>query len=58
MNKIVDKYILKEEIGKGSYGNVYKGQHLKTNAIFAIKSINVSKFIEVPKLNEFITNEL
>ena len=38
-NKIIqDKYIFLDKIGKGSFGQVYKGMIMKTNKIIAIKT--------------------
>lgn len=34
---IANKYTIVEKIGEGKFGNVYKGEHVKTNSIVAIK---------------------
>jgi serine/threonine protein kinase len=34
---IANKYRIIEEIGKGAFGTVYKGEHVKTNTLVAIK---------------------
>jgi hypothetical protein len=31
MSKVIDNYILKEVVGSGQYGKVYKSNHLKTD---------------------------
>ena len=58
MLKVVDNIALHEIIGSGQYGKVYKGQSLKTKEIFAVKSIGIEKFRRVPKLDEFLKNEI
>ncbi|KIW01471.1 uncharacterized protein PV09_07227 [Verruconis gallopava] len=40
---IVGDFQRLEEIGKGSFATVFRGKHLKTGAIIAIKSVNVKK---------------
>lgn len=37
MNIINNKYKILQEIGKGSFGTIYKGQHIRTNELVAIK---------------------
>ncbi len=39
MKKIGD-YLLKDEIGKGSFATVYRATHFKTNEEFAAKQIS------------------
>lgn len=39
MPKVIDKYVLEEVIGKGQFGEVYKGRHQETLQVVAIKSI-------------------
>ena len=44
MNKVVDNYILKDKIGSGQYGNVYKAEHKLEPGYFAVKVMNLDKF--------------
>jgi serine/threonine protein kinase len=39
MNKVIENYVLKEIIGSGQYGKVYRASDVKTNDIYAIKAI-------------------
>jgi len=50
MTKVVEKYLLQEKIGSGQFGDVYKGRHLVTNGVTAIKVLKLKKFNRVPKL--------
>ena len=36
MTKVVDNFMLAEEIGSGQYGKVYRAKHTKTGESFAI----------------------
>ena len=56
--KIVENYILHEIIGSGQYGKVHRAINTKTNEVVAVKVIPIKKFQEVPKLEEFTTNEI
>ena len=58
MGKIIDNYHLMQEVGHGQYGKVYKAKHMKTGQIVAIKCISMTKFSEVPKLEELTRNEI
>lgn len=57
-NKVVDKYILLNILGSGQFGDVYKAQMMDTNKFFAIKTISLDKYINIPRLNEMTRNEL
>lgn len=50
MSKIVENYLLKQLIGQGEFGEVYKAQHTQTDEFFAIKMLNFETFIKSPKL--------
>jgi serine/threonine protein kinase len=39
MPKVIDKYVLEESIGKGQFGEVFRGKHQETLEEVAIKSI-------------------
>ena len=58
MGKMIDEYHLLKEVGKGQYGKVYKAKHMKKGNIVAIKCISMTKFSEVPKLEELTRNEI
>lgn len=58
MQKIIENYVLYEVVGAGQYGKVHRAINKKTNETVAIKVIPLSKFSEVPKLEEFTTNEI
>ena len=57
-NKVVDKYVLLNSVGSGQFGDVYKAQMMDTNKFFAIKTISLEKYINIPRLNEMTRNEL
>ena len=50
MEKIIDKYryCMKDEIGKGVYGVVYKGRHVDTKEPVAIKAIEKKNLKKSP----------
>ena len=58
MQKIIENYVLYEVVGSGQYGKVHRAINKKTNETVAIKVIPLVKFNEVPKLEEFTTNEI
>jgi len=58
MNKVIENYVLKEQVGSGQYGKVFRSSHNKTNEVFAVKAIKQEKFKNIPKLQEFTTNEV
>ena len=58
MHKIVENYVLYESIGAGQYGKVFRSKNTQTNEIVAVKTIPLQKFAQVPKLEEFTSNEI
>ena len=58
MSKVIDNYLVKQIIGKGSYGNVHLAKHLKTKELVAIKVISKQTFQKEPILNKLIKNEI
>ena len=58
MGKMIDEYHLEKQVGSGQYGKVFKAKHMKKNEISAIKCISMTKFSEVPKLEELTRNEI
>lgn len=58
MNKVIENYMLKEVIGSGQYGKVYRSINLKDDQIYAVKVIKQEKFKLVSKLTEFTHNEI
>ena len=58
-NKVIEDYLLQDQIGKGQYGKVYKAQNLKKPEEYvAIKVITNKKFSQIPKLEELTRNEI
>ena len=57
MSKIVGDFKLTEKIGRGSYADVYRGEHMKTGQIFAVKKIMKSNLTN-PKLITGLENEI
>lgn len=58
MSKQVENYLFQEVLGNGQYGQVFKGHNIKTDEIVAIKQMNIEKFKKLPKLYDFIKNEI
>jgi len=58
MHKIVENYVLYESIGAGQYGKVFRAKNTQTNETVAVKTIPLQKFAQVPKLEEFTSNEI
>ena len=58
MYKIVENYVLYDSIGAGQYGKVFRAKNTKTNETVAVKTIPLQKFAQVPKLEEFTSNEI
>lgn len=55
-NYILDNYLLIEHIGKGSFANVWKAQHLQTKCCVALKSIK--KDVINDKSNDRLEREI
>lgn len=54
-NLIINDYQIIEEIGRGSFGHVYKVKHIKgDNQIYAMKILLKSKFQKKKKKMQFI----
>ncbi len=56
--KIIENYCLKEVLGEGQYGKVYKAINMKDNLPVAIKVVRVERIRSLPKLEEFTVNEI
>lgn len=56
MVKVVDNYVVKEMIGKGQFGDVYKGYHKKTLEPVAIKVVHRKNL--KGKFYELLENEI
>lgn len=54
----VDEYVLEKEIGKGSFGSVYRAQSTKTGGVFAIKRLSKSKYAKNPLLKKLLSSEV
>ncbi|KAG9246152.1 hypothetical protein BJ878DRAFT_307377 [Calycina marina] len=57
-DKTIGKFLIGEQIGKGSFATVYGGKHKKTGALVAIKSVNLSKLSKKLKENLFCEIEI
>ena len=56
MGKLIEDYILQEEIGAGAFGKVFKAFNIKNNQIVAIKVIPKEMFRTTPKLEDCLQN--
>ena len=50
MGKIIEDYVLQEEIGSGAFGKVFKAYNIQTRETVAIKAISKEMFRITPKL--------
>lgn len=57
LNNIFE-FDIKDQLGKGSYGTVYKGKNIKTGQIVAIKSLERSLLLDNHSNHDFIINQL
>jgi len=58
MSKVVENYIIMEEIGTGQYSIVHKGRHISTGEMVAVKIIKMDKINQNPEIQELISEEL
>jgi serine/threonine protein kinase len=58
MSKIIEHYALAEPIGSGQYGKVYRARDLRDDSSVAVKVMRLERFKEIPKLQEFMMNEI
>ena len=58
MGKLIDDYVLNEEIGAGAFGKVFRAYNIKNNQVVAIKVIPKEMFRNTPKLEDCIQNEM
>lgn len=56
MGKVIDNYVLERIIGRGQFGEVYKGYNKNDNADVAVKAVNRSKL--KGKYYELLENEI
>lgn len=56
MGKIIEDFLLQEELGAGAFGKVFKAFNIKTNQTVAIKVIPKEMFKTTPKLEECLEN--
>ena len=56
--KKVGKYILKEKIGQGQFGMVWKAIDSETKKIYAIKKIEIKQLEKIPKLYDLFKTEI
>ena len=50
MGKIIEDFLLQEELGAGAFGKVFKAFNIKSNQTVAIKVIPKEMFKTTPKL--------
>ncbi|CAD8183930.1 unnamed protein product [Paramecium pentaurelia] len=55
---MIEQYKVHEQIGQGEFGKVYRATNLLTQTVVAIKSVDVAKFNETPKLLELSMQEI
>lgn len=58
MSKIIQDYLLKDIIGEGQFGKVWKAENSKTGGKYAIKAISLKKVNQVKKMREFLNSEI
>lgn len=58
MSKVVENYIIMEEVGKGQYSQVHKGRHIGTGEMVAVKIIKLDAINENPEIQDLISEEL
>jgi len=58
MAKIIDNYILLEDIGEGTFGEIHKGRNLISKESVAVKTIKLEKFLNDSLLKDMIINEI
>lgn len=54
----IGNYILKEKLGEGQFGKIFKAIHTETKKVFAIKIIEVEKIKRNPKLFKLFKTEI
>ena len=58
MSKVVDKFIILEEIGQGQFSTVHKGKHMVTGEMVALKILKLEKLEQNPKVKELVDEEM
>lgn len=58
MAKIIDNYIVCENIGLGTFGEIHKGRNLVSKEPVAVKTIKLDKFLNDNSAREMIINEI
>lgn len=58
MVRIIDNYTLYEAVGEGAYGKVYRAVNKLDNKEYAVKVIEVKKFLTNKKLEECTVHEI
>ena len=54
MSKVVDNYLILEEIGSGQFSSVHKGRHMMSGENVAIKILKLNKLENNPAIRELI----
>lgn len=58
MSKVVDNYVILEEIGTGQFSSVHKGRHMMSGENVAIKILKLNKLEDNPAIRELIDEEV
>lgn len=58
MSKVVDNYIIQEEIGTGQFSVVHRGRHMLTNEQVAIKVLRLDRLESNPQIKENLDEEV
>lgn len=58
MSKVVDNYVILDEIGSGQFSSVHKGRHMMSGESVAIKILKLNKLENNPAIRELIDEEV
>lgn len=58
MSKVVDNYVILEEIGSGQFSSVHKGRHMMSGESVAVKILKLNKLESNPAIRELIDEEV
>lgn len=58
MSKVVDNYILEEEIGSSQFSTMFKSRNIMTKEYVAIKVLKLEMYKRYPLLQQMITEEV
>lgn len=58
MSKVVDNYVILDEIGSGQFSKIHKGRHMVSGESVAIKVLKLDKLESNPTIRELIDEEV